>query len=105
MRAKTEIPTKGLEVWACEWEDAHYDSNEYGPDDIMHRAVNYISVGILLKDDATGFTTATDVSENGTFRGINFVPAKMIVRKWRVGPLKQKKARVPSQEPQPSEIV
>ncbi len=93
MRARTEIPVKGHEVWACEWEDAHYDGNEYGADELTHRPVLYVSVGILLKDDETGFTTATDLSESGSYRGINFVPAKMILRKWRVGTLRQKPAR------------
>lgn len=83
---------KGLEIWACEWEDAHYDGAEYAAEDINHQPVNYVSVGILVRDDDRGFTTATDVSEGGTFRGINFVPAQMIVRKWKVGVL-QKRTR------------
>jgi hypothetical protein len=82
---KLTPPLKGLEIWACEWEDAHWNSGEMDKDDIVHRPVLYVSVGILLKDDETGVTTATDVSETGSFRGFNFIPAKMIVRKWKIG--------------------
>ena len=82
-----EIPIKGLEVWACEWEDAHWDSGEYEKGHTVHRPVNYVSVGILLKDDEVGFAVATDICETGTFRGINFVPTKMVVRRWKIGNL------------------
>lgn len=82
---KLTPPLKKLELWACEWEDAHWDSGEMDKDDIKHRPVIYVSVGILLKDDEAGLTTATDISETGSFRGFNFIPAKMIVKKWKVG--------------------
>lgn len=88
MKLKIDVPIGKLEIWACEWEDAHYDGNEYGADEITHRPINYVSVGILLRDDDTGFATATDINESGAYRGINFVPARMIVRKWKVGALK-----------------
>lgn len=81
------VPLKNLEIWACEWEDAHWNSDEFESDRIVHRPVNYVSVGILLKDDDTGMSLSTDICEVGTFRGINFVPAKMIVRRWKVGRL------------------
>jgi hypothetical protein len=93
MNVKTEIPLKGLEIWACEWEDAHYNTDETSIEDMVHRAWNYISVGILLKDDDVGFAVATDIGEDGKFRGINFVPAKMVIRKWRIGLLKPKVVR------------
>ena len=82
-----EIPIKGLEIWACEWEDAHWDSGEYEKGHTVHRPVNYVSIGILLKDDDVGFALATDICETGTFRGINFVPTKMVIRRWKVGNL------------------
>lgn len=82
-----EIPLKGLAVWACEWEDAHWDNGEYEKGQTVHRPVNYVSVGILLRDDEVGFAVATDICETGTFRGINFVPTKMVVRRWKVGNL------------------
>lgn len=92
---KVTPPLKGLEIWACEWEDAHWNSGEMDKDDIVHRPVLYVSVGILLKDDETGVTTATDVSETGSFRGFNFIPAKMILRKWKVGNVSPRMSRKP----------
>lgn len=92
-RIKPEVPLKGLELWACEWEDAHWNSGEMERADFDHRPVNYVTVGILLKDDEMGFLTATDVAEGGTFRGFNFIPAKMVVKKWKVGSLPEKVKR------------
>lgn len=95
--AKTEVvremPLKGLEIWACEWEDAHWDSAEMDKGDIPHRPCNYVSVGILLRDDDQGFTVATDISESGSFRGFNYIPAKMITKKWKVGKVSPKNVR------------
>lgn len=97
------VPLKKLEIWACEWEDAHWNSDEFESDRIVHRPVNYVSVGILLKDDETGMSLSTDICEVGTFRGINFVPAKMIVRRWKVGnlqPVNQRSPRKPKAQRQ-----
>ncbi len=82
---KPVMPLKGLEIWACEWEDAYWDSAEMERSEIAHRPILYISYGLLLKHDETGITLATDVSQTGTFRGFNFIPAKMITRCWKVG--------------------
>lgn len=81
------IPTKGLELWACEWEDAHYNSGEFERHEVVHRPVNYITVGIILRNDETGISMASDICEAGTFRGMNFIPRKMVVRAWKVGHL------------------
>jgi hypothetical protein len=94
MRVKAEVPLGKLEIWACEWEDAHWNSGEMAAEEWEHGPTNYVTVGILLKDDEVGFSTATDINEGGTFRGINFIPAKMIVRKWKVGALKPKIRKV-----------
>ena len=104
---KPDVPIKKLEVWACEWEDAHWNSDEFEKDQLVHRPVNYVTVGILLKDDETGMSLSTDICEVGTFRGVNFIPAKMIVRRWRVGKLAQanlRKKRVPKVQVQ-TELV
>jgi len=89
------VPLKGLEVWACEWEDAHWNSDEFNRDEITHRPINYVTVGIKLFDDETGVSLSTDLCETGTFRGINFIPAKMIVRSWKLGNLKPASPRSP----------
>ena len=104
---KPDVPIKKLEVWACEWEDAHWNSDEFEKDQLVHRPVNYVTVGILLKDDETGMSLSTDICEVGTFRGVNFIPAKMIVRRWKVGKLAQaslRKKRMPKVQVQ-AELV
>lgn len=87
-KPQPEVPLKGLELWAVEWEDAHWDSGEYDVQEVTHRPVNYVTTGIKLHDNETGFSFAADICETGSFRGINFIPAKMIVRKWKVGNLR-----------------
>lgn len=93
MRTNSSPPMKGLEIWAVEWEDAHWDSGEMGREDIIHMPILYVSVGILLRDDDGGVTLATDVAASGTFRGLNYIPPKMITRKWRVGKLEPRPTR------------
>lgn len=78
---------KKYKVVCCIWNDAHYDTDESDLDSITHRAWKYVSVGILVKSDEEGLTVATDVGEDGKFRGRNFVPRKMIVDEWTVGQL------------------
>lgn len=93
MRTTNSPPLKGLEIWAVEWEDAHWDGGEMGRDDIVHLPILYVSVGILLRDDEGGVTLATDIAAGGTFRGLNYIPPKMITKKWRVGKLEPRATR------------
>lgn len=81
------IELKEYELWAILWDDAHYDGSELEESEIMHRPWQYVTVGILLKDDETGITVTNDLSEDGRSRGRNFVPAKMVVKKWKIGAL------------------
>lgn len=81
------IDLKEFELWAVLWDDAHYDPAELEASEIMHRPWQYVTTGTLLKDDETGITLTNDLSEDGRSRGRNFIPAKMIVAKWKVGPL------------------
>mgnify|MGYP003394704721 CR=1 FL=1 len=96
-----EVPIKGLQLWATEWLDAHSSSLEYERSEIIHRPIKYVTVGILLKDDDTGITYASDVCETNTFRSTNFIPRSMIVDTWKVGPLtrRRKKVQVPPSPP------
>lgn len=96
-----EVPLKDLQTWACEWEDAHGSSLEYERSEITHRPMKYVTQGILLKDDEVGMTFCRDVCETGTFRGTDFVPIKMIVRKWKIGPLAPKQKRPRTLKPTP----
>lgn len=84
----------GLEIWACEWDDAHYNGGEFTLHEIEHRPVTYITTGILIRDDDVGVMLSNDICETGSYRGLNFIPRKMVLRTWRVGPL-QKRASNP----------
>lgn len=88
-----EVPLKGLELWACRWKDAHYNSNEFERHEITHRPILYVTTGILLKDDETGVAIATDVCETNTFRGINAIPRELVLETWRVGALQRRGGR------------
>lgn len=85
-----DVPIKGLELWACEWEDAHYDSGEYTLHEIEHRSVRYVTTGILIRNDDIGVMLANDICETGAYRGLNFVPKAMVVKTWRIGVLAQR---------------
>jgi hypothetical protein len=93
---------KGLEIWAVEWEDAHWNSGEFDRDEIIHKSISYVTVGIMIKNDETGLTVSSDISETGSFRGTNFIPRKMIVKTWKVGALQAKEPRVRRQSPSSS---
>lgn len=84
---------KGLEIWACEWEDAHWNSGEFDRDEIIHKPILYVTTGILIKNDETGLTVSSDISETGSFRGTNFIPKRMIVKVWKIGPLAKRVER------------
>ena len=85
---------KELEIWAVQWEDAHCNLGEFEmKEDVIHKPIVYITVGVKLRDDEMGFTVCADVSETLSFRGTNFIPAKMIVKKWKIGPVSPRKLR------------
>lgn len=88
-----EVPTKGLELWAVEWQDAHFSSLEYERSEIIHRPMRYITTGILVQDDEEGITIASDVCETASFRQTNFIPRLMIVDTWKVGPLTKRRKK------------
>lgn len=88
------MPTAGLEIWAVEWEDAHFSSLEYEREEINHKPTIYITTGILVKQDDTGITLANDISQTGSFRGTNFIPRKMVVgNPWKIGPLTRRRTK------------
>lgn len=80
-------------IYAVEWRDAHQNPGEFEAHEVIHRPWIYISTGILVKNDETGITLATDVGEDGRFRGTNFVPKEMIADSWKIGPLAKRPTR------------
>ena len=89
----SDVSTKGWEVWAFEWEDAHVQTDEFDVKNIIHRSVNYVTVGILVKEDEGGITVSADLCEDGRVRVTNFIPRKMFLRKWKIGNLQQRRVR------------
>lgn len=63
------------------WNDAHCISGttELSEHEIHHRPALYIVYGFVLRQDEVGITIANEVSEDGNYRSINFIPAGMIV--------------------------
>ena len=62
------------------WADAHGSGagNAYAEHEIPHSPIIIRTVGWLLRQDAAGVSLACEVCEDGTFRGVTFVPAGMI---------------------------
>lgn len=98
----------------CKWRDAFADAKaEMGPDEIaLARSFLFTSYGILVRDDRGTevpdpvIAVAHEVSESGTFRGVTFVPAEMLVEILDFGLPKVRKPRKKSQTPlQPVVIV
>lgn len=81
------------------WKDAHCVSGatEMSIHEIPHAAANYVLSGWVLRYDAEGITLASEYSSEGTYRGINFVPAGMIasVQLVKLSPVKQKVVPLP----------
>lgn len=61
------------------WSDAHgnafavYESHE-----LPHAPALVQSFGLLLKEDETGITLASEAFEAGSYRGVTFIPHGMI---------------------------
>lgn len=79
------------------WQDAHCISgaSEMAEHEIPHSPALYTVYGFVLRNDEIGVTLATEVSEQNTYRSINFIPAGMIVEivPLKVGVMKPKKAK------------
>lgn len=93
--AKNQLTTYSL---VCViWDDAHMSLDEYTRDEIardIHRAEKVKSFGLLVQEDETGVTLATDEgSTDGKFRKVNFIPKGMIVEKIDLGIPKAKRTR------------
>lgn len=76
---------RGKQVVGVIWNDAHYNTDEADTSDITHRPWQYLTVGILVRSDATGVTVSGDIGEDGKWRGRNFIPRAMIVAEYPIG--------------------
>ena len=83
------------------WRDAHgvAGTTALSMHEIPHGGILVTSYGILLRQDAEGVSIASEMCEDGTYRGYTFVPAGMLVS---VDPLlKPRKPRKPKKAPPP----
>ena len=67
---------------SVEWSDAHSVSGTTAMSlhEIPHAAIAVTTYGLLLRQDEIGVTVANEVCADGTYRGITFVPASLLLR-------------------------
>ena len=80
------------------WKDAHARNQavEYTEDEIrtqFHRSEPVTTLGLLLHEDAEGYSLYTEETGPDCVRGANFVPAEMVKEVIRLGQLKRPKKR------------
>lgn len=64
------------------WLDAHGVSGTTALSlhEIPHGAIEITSYGLLLRQDDSGISIASEVCADGTYRGYTFVPAGMLLK-------------------------
>ena len=71
---------------AVRWNDAHVDAVEdVTPEnlDMYHTPYVLVTFGLLLRDDETGVSLATEVTGDG-WRGVTFIPRPLVTNMWVV---------------------
>jgi hypothetical protein len=68
-------------LFACTWQDAHGSSTSsaYSEHEIPHAAILITSYGLLLRQDDSGVSIASESCADGTYRGVTFIPRVLIV--------------------------
>lgn len=63
------------------WKDAHGVSGttSLSIHEIPHGGIKITSYGLLLRQDLEGVSIASEICEDGTYRGYTFVPAGMLI--------------------------
>lgn len=63
------------------WKDAHgvAGTTALAIHEIPHGGILITSYGLLLKQDTEGVSIASEVCEDGTYRGYTFIPSGMLV--------------------------
>ena len=65
---------------ALRWLDAHGTAtNQYEPHELPHAAVEIVTYGLLLRDDAAGISIACEECGGNVYRGVTFVPRALVV--------------------------
>ena len=77
------------------WLDAHGSAAiAYELHEIPHKAIEVCSYGLLLRNDDTGVSIASERCGDSTYRGYTFMPAGMVVRVEAMKRVRKKKAVV-----------
>lgn len=63
------------------WKDAHgvAGTTALAIHEIPHGGIKITSYGLLLRRDEAGVSIASEVCEDGTYRGYTFIPAGMLL--------------------------
>lgn len=90
--AKSKLPVVG-DVVECEWLDAHANAQTELSQDEVDKTGSYkfSTYGILARDDRAKpdridpvVAVATEVGEDGLYRGVTFIPTSIVVSLRRV---------------------
>jgi hypothetical protein len=62
------------------WRDAHATATAlYEIHELPHAATEITTYGLLLREDATGVSIASEACGAETYRGVTFIPRELIV--------------------------
>jgi hypothetical protein len=82
---------------AITWEDAHGKATgDFSEEQIaqeFHQAALYTSYGLLIIDNEKGVTIAMEEADDGSFRGLTFIPRGMVKELVNLGRPKRKMKR------------
>lgn len=78
---------------ACRWEDAHGSDGTIFDHEVDHRPYVFTTVGILIRSDEVGVSLASEVGQDGKYRDVTFIPRKMVVEEYIIGPLKPRRPK------------
>ena len=80
---------------ACvRWTDAHGNSlTTYEAHEVPHAPAIVQTYGIVIRQDDAGITLACEVFEAGSFRGVTFIPAGMVLEVRYFHAVRPKRAR------------
>lgn len=61
--------------------------------DMEHKPYVFVTGGILIRSDEMGVSLAREIGEDGKYRDHAFIPRKMVVREWPIGPVAPRRPR------------
>lgn len=84
------------------WDDAHGSDGTLAEHEIEHKAYQFTAVGFLVKSDDVGVSLAFEMGEDNRFRDVSFIPRKMVIEEWVIGPLRKPRKKVVEHHPSPT---